>query len=236
MKFIHIAAGLLALVAGAIALYASKGSPLHRRSGMVFGVAMLTMTSSATLMAAFLYPNRVNVVAGLLTFYLVSTGWLAVRRDVAASRHLLTGLMLLALGAGAFAFRLAFAAAGSDNGMIDTVPAAPLFMFGTIAALCVVGDLRALFADTLLGKRRLVRHLWRMSYAMLIATLSFFLGQPKVFPEPLRHAVGLRLIPVALVLGVMLYWLARMRFSRRPLETTRAGGVDCATATAAAHD
>ena len=34
---IHIAAGGLALVLGAVALLAKKGGSLHRRSGMLFG-------------------------------------------------------------------------------------------------------------------------------------------------------------------------------------------------------
>ena len=48
--------------------------------------------------------------------------------------------------------------------------------------------------------------------------VSFFLGQAKVFPEPLRHMIGLRAIPVVLVLVVMFYWLVRVRMKpRRPL-------------------
>lgn len=222
MKFIHIVAGLLALLAGAVALYATKGSPLHRRSGMVFAAAMLVMTSSATLMAAFLFPNRVNVVAGLLTFYLVVTGVLAVRRTVDQTRAVLIGLMVLVLAVATFAFWLAFQAVNSADGLIDSLPAPPLFMFGTIGALCVLGDVRMLRAGILQGKRRVARHLWRMSYAMWIATMSFFLGQPNVFPEPLRHALGLRAIPVLLVLAVMLYWMARVRFKQQPLASARA--------------
>lgn len=60
-----------------------------------------------------------------------------------------------------------------------------------------------------------MRHIARMGFAMGMATTSFFLGQAKVFPEPLRHAFGLRAIPVLLVVGVVLYWLVRTRLSRR---------------------
>jgi uncharacterized membrane protein len=53
---------------------------------------------------------------------------------------------------------------------------------------------------------------------MWFATTSFFLGQAKVFPEPLRHMMGVRAIPVVLVLVVMFYWLGRVRMKhRRPL-------------------
>jgi uncharacterized membrane protein len=39
----HVVAGGLALVFGYIALYAAKGAPLHRKSGILFVYAMLTI-------------------------------------------------------------------------------------------------------------------------------------------------------------------------------------------------
>jgi len=81
MKPIHIAAGILALIAGAIALYAIKGSWLHRKSGMVFVGAMMVMSSMGALMA-ILKPDRGTALGGVLTFYMVSTALLTVRRAV----------------------------------------------------------------------------------------------------------------------------------------------------------
>ena len=40
---VHILAGGLGLVTGYVALYAAKGAPLHRKAGIVFVYAMLTM-------------------------------------------------------------------------------------------------------------------------------------------------------------------------------------------------
>ena len=52
-----------------------------------------------------------------------------------------------------------------------------------------------------------------MCYGLFIATGSFFLGQPQVFPEPLRN--GPVLITLALApLLVLLYWLWRVRIRR----------------------
>ena len=48
MKWIHIVAGLLSLLAGFTALYAAKGGDWHRRAGTVFFGAMLVMASSVT--------------------------------------------------------------------------------------------------------------------------------------------------------------------------------------------
>jgi len=209
---IHIIAGLLALVGGAVALYAVKGSTLHRKSGLVFVAAMLVMTSSALVMAVFFRPNRVNVVAAVITFYLVTTALLTVRRSVEQSRSLLMVLMLAALSAGVFALSLGIE--GTRGHGVDGVPAAPMFMFCAIGLIGAVGDARVLVARSIQGAQRIARHLWRMTLAMWIATTSFFLGQAKFFPEPLRKS-GLLVIPVLLVLGLMIYWLVRTLRRRR---------------------
>lgn len=220
MRVIHIIAGLLALASGAIALYAAKGSTLHRKSGMIFVIAMLVMTSSAVVMAAFLRPNRVNVIAGVLTFYLVSTGLLTVRRPVEQARALLTGFMLLALTGSAYAFALGLEALNSAGGEVNGVSPPPLFMFGVVGLLGGLLDARILLARSIQGAHRLARHLWRMTFAMWIATTSFFLGQAKLFPEPIRES-GLLAIPVVLVIALMLYWLVRVRLKRRNAVTVQ---------------
>lgn len=48
-----------------------------------------------------------------------------------------------------------------------------------------------------------------------IATASFFLGQAKVIPKPLR-VMPLLWVPVLVVLVMMLYWLVRLRLKRSP--------------------
>jgi hypothetical protein len=85
-------------------------------------------------------------------------------------------------------------------------------MFGTVALLAGVGDLRMIRAGGLHGTARLKRHLWRMSTALFIAAASFFLGPVRRIPEPLRIP-ALRLIPLV-VLVTMVYWLWRLRRKR----------------------
>jgi uncharacterized membrane protein len=211
---IHITAGLLAIAAGAVALAASKGSPLHRRSGLVFVVAMLTMASTGALLAA-MKPDRGTALGGLLVFYVTCTGALTVRRTIEQSRAWVTGLMLLGFAIAASEFALGIAARGTPSGRVDGYPAFFYFTFGTIALLFALGDMRALRVRALDGTQRLVRHISRMGFAMWMATMSFFLGQAKVFPEPLRHAIGIRAIPVLLVTIVVIYWFMRTRFARR---------------------
>lgn len=212
---VHITAGALGLVSGFVALYATKGAPLHRRSGMVFVYAMLTMSIFGTVIAAVRgVEPLMNVPAGLLTVYLVITGLTTVRPLAAGSRWLAIGALVVALAVGVTCLMLGFdalASGGTKSGF-----AFPLFMFGTLGLLASVGDFRVMRSGALRGAARLARHLWRMSFALFIAALSFFIGQAKVIPKPIR-IYPLLALPILIVLVTMLYWLWRVR-SRQNLK------------------
>jgi hypothetical protein len=80
--------------------------------------------------------------------------------------------------------------------------------------LAAIGDLRAIRSGGLRGSRRLARHLWRMCFGLFIATGSFFLGQMKFIPEPVR------IVPLLLVLAFapilfLFYWMWRVRVRGR---------------------
>ena len=207
---LHIVAGGLGLASGFVALYAAKGAGLHRKSGMVFVYAMLTMAAAGTVIAAVrgVAPGM-NVPAGLTTLYLVTTGLATVRRPSAAARWLDGAALLLALGVGLTC--LAFGAqAVANGGTRNGMPAFPCFLFGLVCLLGSAGDVRMIRSGPRRGNARLARHLWRMCFALFIAALSFFIGQAKVIPEPLRIP-GLLALPPLGVLGTMFYWLWRVR-------------------------
>jgi hypothetical protein len=154
----------------------------------------------------------INVPAAVVTAYLVVTSLTTVRPPAAGARwvHLAGLLAALAVGVVDVAFAVdAFANGGRRNGM----PAFPFVLFATAALLGVAGDLRVMRSGPLRGAPRLARHLWRMTFALFIAALSFFIGQAKVIPEPLRIRPLLAL-PVVAVLVTMLYWLWRVRGRR----------------------
>lgn len=214
MYFAHILAGSLALVTGYVALYAAKGATLHRKTGMVFVYAMLTMTVCGMMLAAAEGGAwaAVNFRAALLTAYLVVTALTTVRRP-AHARWLDVGGMLVALAVGLISLTFGFealASGGSRNG----VPAFPFFLFGAVGLIGSAGDARMIGTGiSLRGAPRIARHLWRMSFALLIAAMSFFFGQAKVIPKPIRIPALLAL-PVLAVLVTMLYWLWRVRIRR----------------------
>lgn len=210
---VHIVAGALGLTSGFIALYAAKGGTLHRRSGTVFVVAMLTMCVGGLIIAAVRgIAPAINIPSALLTAYLVVTALTTVRPPARGSRGLTVAAMLVALAVGAMTFVFGFEAI-ADGGTRDGMPAFPFFMFGVFAALGVAGDVRMLRSGPPRGAPRIARHLWRMSLALWIAAMSFFIGQAQVFPRPIRIRPLLAL-PVLAVLVTMLYWLWRVRFRR----------------------
>jgi hypothetical protein len=211
MRFLHVFAGTVVLASGALALFVQKGGRLHGASGMAFVYAMLFLSSSGAVMAA-LKPQRVSVIAGALTFYLVTTALLTVRRRGAGSRWIELGALLVALALAIASLRLGFEAADAATGQIEGLPAASAFVLGAVAALAALGDLRMLTRG-IEGAQRIARHLWRMCFALLIAAASLFLT--RVGPEPLREGI-LPGIPVLLVLLIMVYWLRRVLFPQRP--------------------
>lgn len=220
MTWIHIIAGLVAIVAGAVAMMATKGAPLHRKAGNLFTVSMLVMTGSAAIVSFFLRTDHVTGVVAVVTAYLVATAWLVVKRKVSESYLLLAGLALVAATVAVHALHLWFNYLQDPASLITrNSPPEALVFFAVVSLLCALLDLRLLCKGQIAGAQRLVRHLWRMGFAMLIATGSFFTGQMQVFPAIVRKSSLLGLpvlvIPVLLVLLTTLYWLARTLLQRK---------------------
>jgi uncharacterized membrane protein len=210
---IHIFAGALALVFGYVALFASKGSRLHRRSGRLFVYAMLTMALGGFVVAAGRsVAPAVNIPAALLTAYLVVTSLTTIRPSKGGSRALQICALLVAPGVGFSSLAFAFEAV-TNGGARQGMPAFPFFLFGIIALIASAGDLRSLRSGAPQGASRIARHLWRMCFALLIAALSFFIGQADEFPPALR-IMPLLALPMLVVLGALFYWLWRVRFRR----------------------
>ena len=211
----HIVAGLMGIATGFVALYAAKGARLHRKSGMLFVYTMLaTCVFGLTISVVRGVAPSVNVPAALLTSYMIISSLNTVRPLANDTRWMEIGLMVLALAVGLTSLTFAFEAIGSPDGKgRDGMPSFPFFLFGIVGTLAGVSDIRVIRSGPLQGASRLARHLWRMSFALFIAALSFFIGQARVFPKPIRIP-GLRARPVLAVLVTMFYWLWRVRIRR----------------------
>jgi uncharacterized membrane protein len=219
---IHIVAGGFAVVLGGIALVAAKGGPVHRRSGMMFVYAMLTMGISGSVLALRQSLTNANVLGGFMSAYFVVTALTAVRPPSAWTRGLNVSALVVAIGLAAVEITLGVKAVGSPRGTLNGVPFFMLFFLATVTSLAAVGDIRVMRSGPLRGAKRLSRHLWRMCFALFIAAGSFFSIRARVariLPEPFTTA-PMRALPVVLVFVAMFYWLWRLR-GRRPLAFAR---------------
>lgn len=210
---VHITAGAIALLAGYVALFSPKGERVHRKSGMLFVYSMTVMAILGATIAA-IGAGEGSVIAGLLTAYLVITALITVRPTAAAMRWPNVALMVMALTVGATAIVLGIRTLGMPGAKEDGIPAGMFFLFGTVALLSGVSDLRAIRSAGLQGAQRLRRHLWRMCFALWVAASSFFFGQADEFPPALRIP-ALLAIPVLIVVVMMVYWLVRVRVRRQ---------------------
>lgn len=214
LLMLHICCAIIGLLSGFFAMAVRKGSSWHAASGTVFFVSMLLMSGSAAIIAAFMRPIMLNVVAALLTFYLVSTSWVAAKRRAGSWNAFDVGAMLWILAVAVLGLSSGFEAAASPSGLKDRMPAGIYFTFGSVALLFAVSDVRMLFSGWVTGAKRIGRHLWRMSLALLITTLSAFPGQAKLFPKWLR-ATNFLYVPHVLLLGAVLLWLVRISRRKR---------------------
>ena len=205
---IHIAAGGLAMVLGAVALSVKKGGTIHRRSGLLFVCAMLVLGISASILG--------NVGGGLMTVYFVGTALTTVRpvsvwtrRINVAALTVVVGLALVDIVGGVKAFN-------SPGGFLNGVPFLMFFFLATVMILAAADDVRIMRFGVPRGRPRLARHLWRMCFALFIAAGSFFSIRArvgKILPEPLTTA-PMRALPILLLFGAMFYWLWRVRGRR----------------------
>src|SRR5262249_33904546 len=74
-------------------------------------------------------------------------------------------------------------------------------------------DLHLVLRGGLLGRQRIARHLWRMTFPWLIAANTLFQGQARLFPVGLRRTYALY-VPIVLVIGATAFCLVRVLFSR----------------------
>ena len=209
---VHVAAGITGLLTGFLALSLVKGGEGHRRIGRVFVTAMIVMGAVGAAIAA--YEHKLGSVAGgFLSAYFVVTAMLTVRPWTAESRRLLIAATVTAALGGLYTLGGGIALAAKGLSVYDGVPVPAMFIFGTITVLAALSDVGVIRRGGLTGTPRLVRHIWRMCYALFIASGSFFLGQAQVFPKPYR-IFPLLAIPAFAPIVIMLYWIWRVRLRR----------------------
>lgn len=218
---IHVSAGTVALFAGIVALSAAKGGTVHRRAGAVFVIAMLTMAVFADYLAVVRPDQLPNLLVGTFTFYLIVTAWLSVSRPEGEhgwiEKAAFVVILCLFLPFALLSFQLA-------TGMTPFLKSATpfrgpvliaLYVFTVVIGIAVFTDLKVLVAGGIRGRARIERHLWRMCLGLVMAAGSAFTnGFPRLLPKGVHVPLLALFMPQLIVVGVLFFWLVRVRFTR----------------------
>jgi len=185
---------------------------------------MLTMAVGAVYLGIVKHQTG-NIGGGIITFYLIGTGWLTARRRKGETSRMDWVALLIPLTLGILIWMNGIKVVRSGASSQDGVPVGMSFFMGSICLLAAAGDVRMLTRGGVLGVKRIGRHLWRMCFGLFIAAGSFFLG-PSNRPFRLLSAVGLgQHLPSALFstslylflsilpLALLIFWLVRVRFT-----------------------
>jgi len=205
--FLHIAGGSVGLASGFTAVLVRKGETAHRVVGTAFFVAMLTMGTFAAVIAA-LKGQTGNFVGGVSTVYFVATAWMTVRRAEGAVGRFEVFAFLVAAVIAVLSILKGLQPGVDATGLPNAISA----VFGSVVAIAAIGDLKVLLQRGVSGAGRISRHLWRMCFALFVASGSFFLSQMEVvFPGSAGPWIWL---PAFAPFGFLVFWLVRVRIGR----------------------
>ena len=225
------------MLSGTAAISFRKGSPRHVLAGRIFVASMLTMAIGAVYLAILRHqPN--NIGGGILTFYLIGTAWLTVRRRPGQTSRFDWIVLLIPLTLGILTWMNGINVVRSGASSQDGVPVGMNFFMGSVMLLAAAGDVRMLLRGGVFAATRLARHLWRMCFGLFIAAGSFFMG-PSNRPLRLFSAIGigqhlspalfnmnLYLILTILPLILLVFWLIRVRvtpaYGEKPIQVASA--------------
>jgi uncharacterized membrane protein len=207
---LHICAGTVGLLSGAVAASFRKGSPRHAMAGKVFVISMVSLGASAMYLAVRKHEVG-NFIGGLLTIYLVTTAWLTARRRDGLTSIFDWAALLIPLGVAISTLTLGFQKLLNPAAFHDGVPVGMNFFMGTVVLFAAAGDVRMIIHG-LSGTQRIARHLWRMCFGLFFASGSIFIARPHLFPAWLSTTHILLFLGV-LPLILMIFWLIRVRFT-----------------------
>ena len=100
------------------------------------------------------------------------------------------------------------------------VPPLAYLIWGGLAILLALGDIRNLYHSGLSGTQRIIRHVWRISFSLIWAALAFTDKIVKMMGANIKSMEGEQLllivaIPAMLILITTLYWITKILFFSR---------------------
>lgn len=194
---VHSPAGTVGLVAAGVAFSAEKGSPLHRKAGVVFTVAMLMMLISG-FVAALLKESTDDMFLSAIIIYTAFTAWLTAHH-----KDNETGLLeYLALAWIIIVAIVAFLnnAKSQQGGFVN------IYLFWTsFAVICTIGDIRNLHHHGLPSVQRIVRHVWRIGFSLVWAALALTDKVVKMLGANVKEMSTERLLPIIAIPVVLIF-------------------------------
>ncbi|HZL00718.1 MAG TPA: hypothetical protein VFC47_12545 [Caulobacteraceae bacterium] len=147
------------------------------------------------------------------------SAWMTVRRRPVAvglpERIFLVTAVCLCAPFAILSFQLA---AGLPPLFRSTVPLKgpvliAIYSFTAVLAIAAISDVKVVLAGGVSGAPRIARHLWRMCLGLTLAAGSAFTnGLPRLLPG-LYHAPLVLFLPQFLPLGLLVFWMTRLRFT-----------------------
>jgi hypothetical protein len=121
--------------------------------------------------------------------------------------------LVAALGVTATLIGFGLAGTPSPTGMTGSGAAMGFYIFAALPAFAAAMDIKVILNHGIAGAQRIARHLWRMCVALLFAAGSFFTnGLSRLLPHSM-HASPLLLLPMLIPLGLLIYWMIRVRLT-----------------------
>ncbi|MEP1031929.1 DUF2306 domain-containing protein [Ekhidna sp.] len=212
LRIIHIVSGTVAIIVGFGSILPKKGSKWHRSLGKVFFYSMLVMAGLASFLAGVYTHEKINLVIGLFTMYLVITAYWSAKNSRNIKSISRVSASISAILFAAFLF-LSINAYQSGEAILEGVYVEAFYVYLVLSLLALSLDIKVSIYG-IKGAQRIARHLWRMLLALFIASGSLFMGQPQVFPKAIRDS-GALIAPVLIVILSLFYWLIRVYVGRR---------------------
>lgn len=206
---IHAPAGTVVLVSAVVAMFVEKGSAIHRKAGSYFTVSMMIMLVSG-IAAAYLKESIDDMMLGAFVTYTVITAWLAVhhKKNETGLPEVVALIWVVSFATIAFSISL---------GWREVETPFAYQIWGGLAILCALADIRNLCQSGLSGTQRIIRHVWRIGFSLVWAALAFTDKIVKMLGANLKSMQEEQLllivaIPTMLILITTLYWIVKILF------------------------
>lgn len=209
---IHAPAGTVVLVSAVVAMFVAKGGATHRKAGSCFTASMMIMLVSG-IAAAYLKESIDDMMLGALVMYTVITAWLTVhhKKNETGLPEVVALIWIVGFAITAFSISL---------GWREVEAPIVYLVWGGLAILCALGDIRNLYQSGFSGTQRIIRHVWRIGFSLVWAALALTDKIVKMLGANVKGMPGEQLllivaIPTMLILITTLYWIVKILFFSR---------------------